>query len=175
MARIDIMGAYGAGTPAIRVGDWARVPLAGFGTFAVTAHKVSGAGALFLFDRCVALRRIDGSGAAECRDRDLQEWLDTSLYEAFPGCLKRRIMGLSVPSASEIFGDGTAAQLPMMVKYANRIAYYGGSCVSIWLRGPEGPGQPPFVLMNCSGSSYSSRVSGVKGGVRPEFWLMKGA
>ena len=167
MARIDIMGTHGAEISAIRIGDWARVPLAGFGTFAVTAHKAAGAGVLFLFDRCVALRRADESAGRADGDAGLQEWLDTSLYEAFPDCLKGRITGLSVPSVGEVFGDGADGRLPLMEKYAGRIAYYGGSAVPIWLRGPGGPGQPPFVLMNCSGSAYSSRTHGARGGVPP--------
>ena len=159
----------------IKVGDKISVELKGLGTFMATAHKVTANEILFITDEYIASKPMYG----------LQEWIETSVYDAFPEELKGRVKNLTIPTVGHVFGwddkwcrktfvrDDTE-QLPLMKERRNRVAYLDNDYEWGWLRNStkreislnafafvDGDGN---VCCNCASNSY---------GVRLEFTLVK--
>ena len=58
-----------------------------------TAHKVTANEILFITDEYIALRPMYG----------LQEWIETSVYNAFPEELKGRVKNLTIPTVGQVY------------------------------------------------------------------------
>lgn len=159
----------------IKVGDKICLELKWLGTFMATAHKVTANEILFITDEYIASKPMYG----------LQEWIETSVYDAFPEELKGRVKNLTIPTVGQVFGwddkwcqktfvRDDDEQLPLMKERRNRVAYLNNDYEWGWLRNPTkreiSSATFADVLLygfaDCSDASDSS-------GVRLEFTLVK--
>lgn len=187
MESIKVLRRQGTETKEIVVGDQILIPLAEFGTFTATAHKVTDRGVLFIFDEYVTSKPMNKRNANNggYEESDLKKWIDTVLLEAFPTELKGRIEDLSIPTVGEIVGHDDEwdnehfepdddEQLPLMKETRNRIAFLNNQWEWGWLRNATKQefSSAYFAGVGTYGSSGCGNASG-SGGVRPEFWLVR--
>ena len=77
----------------------------------------------------------------------LQEWIETSVYDAFPEELKSRVKNLTIPIVGQVFGwddewcqktfvRDSDEQLPLMKERRNRVVYLDNDHECGWLRNP---------------------------------------
>lgn len=170
----------------IQIGDQITIPLAEFGEFTATAHKVTGEGVLFIFDEYVSKQPMNkkntNNGGFE--KSDLKKWMDTVLIGAFPDELKDRVTNLSIPTIGLLFGhddewdndhfeSDTDERLPLMDDRKNRMAFFNNDWEWGWLSNAMKQeysaayfaGVYNVGYTNCGGASDSL-------GVRPVFWLV---
>jgi hypothetical protein len=171
----------------VEIGDKIAVSLEGLGDFTVTAHKITEKGILFIFDDYVINHPMNvmRTNIGGFDNSDLKKWIDTALFEAFPGYLKERMADLSIPTIGELFGwddkwniehyePDEDEQLPLMKERRNRIGFYRNKFECGWLRNAakRGFSSVYFALVgNVGRASYSGASASF--GVRPEFWLVK--
>ena len=168
----------------IKVGDQIEVPLDGIGTFTATAHQITDEGILFIFDDCIARKPMNSNGKNKdgFEKSELAEWMQNTLYDAFPEELKKRLRHITLPSYSQIFGHDEwykkaimpddDEQLPLMKIRKNRICTYGNDNSWYWLRNStkEDYSSDCFARVASYGlAGYGSSNDG--GGVRPAFLL----
>lgn len=174
-------------TANIQVGDRIVIPLAEFGEFTATAHKITDEGVMFIFDEYVTCRpmnnRSTNKGGFE--KSDLKKWMDTVLLITFPEELRDKIHGLTLPTVGQIVGHkyewcnknlepDIDEQLPLMKVHKNRMACFEDMLTWGWLRNAtkEEFSSDLFALVNGLGNvSYGTASYSL--GVRPEFWLVK--
>lgn len=170
----------------IQVGDQILIPLAEFGEFTATAHKITDKGVLFIFDEYVAQQPMNkkNTNKGGFEKSDLNKWMGTVLLGAFPDWLREHITNLSVPSIGEIFGHDdewnnerfepdTDEQLPLMKERRNRIAFFNNNWEWGWLKNATKQewSAAYFALVNGNGDTCYASASDSRG-VRPEFWLV---
>lgn len=168
----------------IKVGDQIEVPLDGIGTFMATAHQITDEGILFIFDDCIARKQMNSNGKNKggFEKSELAEWIQNTLYEAFPKELKKMLRYITLPSYGQMFGHDKwyekaimpddDEQLPLMKIRKNRICTYENDNCWYWLRNSikDDYSSACFAdvddcgFANCNGSDYV-------GGVRPAFLL----
>lgn len=159
----------------IKVGDKICVELKGLGTFMATAHKVTANEILFITDEYIASKPMYG----------LQEWIETSVYNAFPEELKGRVKNLTIPTVGQVFGwddewcrktfvRDDDEQLPLMKERRNRVAYLDNDYEWGWLRNST---KREISSAHCARVSYygTAYYAGASDslGVRLEFTLVK--
>lgn len=187
MEKIKVMRTYEKEVANIQVGDKIQVPLAEFGEFTATAHKVTDSGVLFIFDDYVAQQPMNkkNTNKGGFAKSDLKKWMDTVLFEAFPDWLKGRIENLSIPTVGEMFGHedewdnehfepDTDEQLPLMKERRNRVAYFDNDIEWGWLRNATKKDMSAayFAVVGTYGTTICYNASDSYG-VRPEFWLVR--
>ena len=187
MEKINVMRMYEKEVCNIQLGDKILIPLAEFGEFTATAHKITDKGVLFIFDEYVAQHQMNkkDTNKGGFEKSDLKKWLDTVLFEAFPDWLKGRIEKLSIPTVGELFGhedkwdneyfeSDMDEQLLLMKERRNRVAYFDNDLSWGWLRNAvkKEVSAAGFARVNCSGYTTYGRASN-SFGVRPEFWLVR--
>lgn len=159
----------------IKVGDKICVDLKELGTFMATAHKVTANEILFITDEYIASKPMYG----------LQEWIETSVYNAFPEELKSRVKNLTIPTVGQVFGWDNEwcrktfvrdddEQLPLMKEIRNRVAYLDNNYEWGWLRNSTKleSSLAGFADVNRRGNAGYAGCSN-PGGVRLEFTLVK--
>lgn len=159
----------------IKVGDKICVELKGLGTFVATAHKVTANEILFITDEYIASKPMYG----------LQEWIETSIYNAFPEELKGRIKNLTIPTVGQVYSWDNEwcrktfvrdddEQLPLMKEIRNRVAYLDNNCEWGWLRNSTKRefSSASFAVVGARGCAHSCHASN-SSGVRLEFTLVK--
>lgn len=159
----------------IKVGDKICVELKGLGTFMATAHRVTANEILFITDEYIASKPMYG----------LQEWIETSVYNAFPEELKGRVKNLTIPTVGQVFGwddewcrktfvRDDDEQLPLMKERRNRVAYLDNDYEWGWLRNStkREVSSANCALVSSGGSAYYYGASN-SFGVRLEFTLVK--
>ena len=159
----------------IKVGDKICVELKGLGTFMATAHKVTANEILFITDEYIASKPMYG----------LQEWIETSVYNAFPEELKGRVKNLTIPTVGQVFGwddewcrktfvRDDDEQLPLMKERRNRVAYLDNDYEWGWLRNSTKReiSSASFAVVSGSGRAGYYGASNSYG-VRLEFTLVK--
>lgn len=168
------------------VGDQITVKLPGQ-KMTATCHKVTGQGALFVFDDCITRHQMNDTDTNEggYAESDLCEWLNSELFEMFPDKLKRKMQKFSDGSMvrlltyGEVFGsedipswvtpDGNE-QLPLMKDRRNRIAFIEGEWCWYWLQNPCSDDASNFADVNAHGhADYGSASDSC--GVRPAFLI----
>ena len=187
MEKINVMRMYEKEVCNIQLGDKILIPLAEFGEFTATAHKITDKGVLFIFDDYVAQHQMNkkDTNKGGFEKSDLKKWLDTVLFEALPDWLKGRIEKLSIPTVGELFGHedewdneyfepDTDEQLPLMKERRNRVAYFNNNLEWGWLRNAvkKEVSAAYFALVGTGGTAYCDSASS-SCGVRPEFWLVR--
>lgn len=169
----------------IKVGDKIRLSMGDFGGFLATAQKVEENRTLFMFDDCVAVRRMNVTNTNEggFEGSNLYAWLETVLYPRFPDDIRNKIEGLSIPTYGMMFGhdDWYDAiieadeddRLPLMKVCKNRIASYLNEPEWYWLRNAKRKdiSRAHFAGVVSSGLADLSHAS-FSCGVRPIFWLV---
>jgi hypothetical protein len=159
----------------IKIGDKICVELKGLGTFMATAHKVTANEILFITDEYIALRPMYG----------LQEWIETSVYNAFPEELKGRVKNLTIPTVGQVYSWDNEwcrkafvrdddEQLPLMKEIRNRVAYLDNNCEWGWLRNSTKRefSSDSFAVVGARSCAHSYHASN-SSGVRLEFTLVK--
>lgn len=140
-----------------------------------TAHKVTANEILFITDEYIASKPMYG----------LQEWIETSVYNAFPEELKGRVKNLTIPTVGQVFGwddewcrktfvRDDDEQLPLMKERRNRVAYLDNDYEWGWLQNStkQEISSATFAFVHYSGlAGYGSASN--SGGVRLEFTLVK--
>lgn len=187
METIKVMRTYEKEVRNIQIGDKILIPLAEFGEFTATAHKITDEGMLFIFDEYVASKPMNkrNTNKGGYEKSDLKKWVDTELLMAFPDWLRDRISELTIPTVGQFFGHedewdnehfetDTEEQLPLMKERRNRIAFLNDKWEWGWLRNAmkKEHSSARFAYVSnggdaaCLGASYSC-------GVRPVFLLVK--
>lgn len=166
-----------------KIGDQIVVPLAEFGEFTATVHKIIEDGALFIFDDYVAKRPMNARSTNKggYNKSDLKKWIDTVLFAAFPEEMRFRISNLTIPTVGQLFGheDGwdakyfevdTDEQLPLMQERRNRVAYFDNDWEWGWLQNAvkREHSSSSFAVVGYDGVTDYDNASGSYG-VRPEF------
>lgn len=169
----------------IKVGDQIEVRLDGFGTFTATAHQITDEGILFIFDDCITRRRMNSN----CENKggfeksELAEWMQSTLYEAFPKELKKRLQYITLPSYGQMFGHDEwyekviapddDEQLPLMEIRKNRMCTYENDNCWYWLRNAtkEDYSSDCFACVGSYGIAYCLNSVSDSVGVRPAFLL----
>lgn len=159
----------------IKMGDKLCVELKGIGAFMATAHKVTANEILFITDEYIASKPMYG----------LQEWIETSVYDAFPEELKGRITNLTIPTVGQMLGWDSEwicntfdrdndEQLPLMKERRNRVSYLNNESIRGWLqtRTKKDVSFNSFGTVNCTGDvGYHTPSNDY--GIRLEFTLVK--
>lgn len=168
----------------IKVGDQIEVPLDGIGTFTATAHQITDEGILFIFDDCIARMPMNSNGGNKggFEKSELSEWMESTLYEAFPEELKKSLQYVTLPSYGQLFGHDEwykktitpddDEQLPLMKIRKNRICTYENNSCWYWLKNAtkEDFASDCFARVSSDGVA-ASNVSSGDYGVRPVFLL----
>ena len=169
----------------MQIGDKIAIELRKIGIFTATAHKIVDNKILFIFDSCVAKHSMNNvsTNKGGYENSDLKKWIDNTLFNSFPDCLKDRMSGLSIPSVGEIFGwdddyvrhtfkyDHDKQQLPLMKDKQYRIAKYKGETEWYWLKNRLFNNSYQFAYANILGYASYYNASNHYVGVRPEFWF----
>lgn len=169
----------------IKVGDQIEVPLDGIGTFMATAHQITDEGILFIFDDCITRRQINSNGKNKggFEKSELAEWMRSTLYEAFPEELKKKLQYITLPSYGQMFGHDEwyekaivpddDEQLPLMKIRKNRMCTYENDNCWYWLRNAT---KEDYSSGDCfafvDGNGFADYANASYGrGVRPAFLL----
>lgn len=168
----------------IKVGDQIEVPLDGIGTFMATAHQITDEGILFMFDDCIGRKPINSNGKNEggFEESELAEWMQTTLYDAFPEELKKKLIYISLPSYGQIYGhdewykgeiDPDAdEQLPLMKMKKNRVFACEDYVGWYWLRNTSKKKYHPDCFVIVCGDDVADYVCPIYfGGIRPVFLI----
>ena len=169
----------------IEVGDKIRLSMGDFGGFLATAQKVEENRTLFMFDDCVAVRRMNVTNTNEggFEGSNLYAWLETVLYPRFPDDIRNKVEGLSIPTYGMMFGHDDwyrevvepdmDDQLPLMNVRKNRIVSYLNEPEWYWLRNASknNISSAAFAFVSYCGGVSSTGASN-SGSVRPIFWLV---
>ena len=115
----------------------------------------------------------------------LQEWIETSVYDAFPEELKGRVKNLTIPTVGQVYSWDNEwcrktfvrdddEQLPLMKEIRNRVAYLDNNCEWGWLRNSTKRefSSASFAVVGARGCAHSCHASN-SSGVRLEFTLVK--
>lgn len=187
MESINVVRKQELETKEIQVGDRICIPLTEFGEFTATAHRITDAGVLFIFDKYVTSRAMNAKNINKggYEKSDLKKWIDTELFVAFPDWLRERISDLTIPTVGQFFGHedewyneyfepDTDEQLPLMRDRKNRIAFLHGDWEWGWLRNATKKEYSAafFALVNYGGYADGTYASASLG-VRPEFLLVR--
>lgn len=168
----------------IKVGDQIEVPLDGIGTFMATAHQITDEGILFIFDDCIARKQINSNGGNKggFEKSELAKWMESTLYDAFPEELKKRLRYITLPSYGQLFGHDEwyekaimpddDEQLPLMKIRKNRICTYENDNCWYWLRNStkDDYSSASFAGVTYGGSAYWHDAADGNG-VRPAFLI----
>lgn len=173
-------------TGEVRVGDQITITLKGFGRFTATAQNVTDVGILFLFDEAIAKHSMNDSATNinGFEGSDMNRWLHDTVLPAFPENLRRQVKDITLPTYGEIFGHDyfysifepdKDKQFKSMKQRRNRICDFEGDWCWWWLQNKTelNISSANFALVNANGGANCTGAS-VSGGVRPEFWLVKG-
>lgn len=169
----------------IKVGDQIEVPLDGIGTFMATAHQITDEGILFIFDDCIARKLMNSKGGSTggFEKSELAEWMESTLYKAFPEELKKRMRYLTLPSYGQMFGHDEwyekaiepdkDEQLPLMKIRKNRICTYENDNCWYWLRNATKKDYSSvcFAYVGNYGGAIIYASDTGHGGVRPAFLI----
>ncbi|RHT38364.1 hypothetical protein DW790_05795 [Firmicutes bacterium AM31-12AC] len=159
----------------IKMGDKLCIELKGLGSFMATAHRVTANEILFITDEYIASKPMYG----------LQEWLETSVYDAFPEELKGRVKNLTIPTVGQVFGwddewcrktfvRDNDEQLPLMKERRNRVAYLDNDYEWGWLRNSTKREISSAIFAYVSYYGYANCNDASNSyGVRLEFTLVK--
>lgn len=114
----------------------------------------------------------------------LQEWIETSVYNAFPEELKGRVKNLTIPTVGQVFSwddewrrktfvRDNDEQLPLMKERRNRVAYLDNDYEWGWLRNStkREDSSAAFASVSSNGFAYYYGAS-YSLGVRLEFTLV---
>lgn len=168
----------------IKVGDQIEVPLDNIGTFMATAHQITDEGILFIFDDCIARKPMNSNGKNKggFEKSELAEWMQNTLYDAFPEELKKMLRYITLPSYGQMFGHDEwyekaimpddDEQLPLMKIRKNRICTYENDNCWYWLRSSTKDyySSDGFTgVATCGGATWSNANN--DGGVRPAFLI----
>ena len=163
----------------LRIGDQIKITLKDFGVFIATVQTVTEQGSLFMFDSCVARRRMAENIKKDLKfeQTELCTWLNNTLINAFPKEIKSHIQYISIPTYGQIFGSDARpnnvepdedVQFPSMEFRKNRIADYCNDYGWYWLK--NSVSAPHFACVNSYGDASYDGASSVRG-VRPVFLL----
>lgn len=168
----------------IKVGDQIDVPLDGIGTFTATAHQITDEGILFIFDDCIARMQINSNGGNKggFEKSELAEWMESTLYNAFPEELKKRLQYVTLPSYGQLFGHDEwyekaimpddDEQLPLMKIRKNRICTYENDNCWYWLRNATKKDYSSGGFADVNGNGGAVWYDADDGnGVRPAFLI----
>lgn len=168
----------------IKVGDQIEVSLDGIGTFMATAHQIMDEGILFIFDDCIARKPMNSNGENKggFEKSELAEWMQNTLYDAFPEELKKMLRYITLPSYGQMFGHDEwyekaimpddDERLPLMKIRKNRICTYENDNCWYWLRNSikDDYSSDSFAAVTANGDAdWDYAVSDY--GVRPAFLL----
>lgn len=168
----------------IKVGDQIEVPLDGIGTFTATAHQITDEGILFIFNDCIACKQMNSNGGNKggFEKSELIDWMGSTLYDAFPEELKKRLRYITLPSYGQMFGHDEwyekaiepdkDEQLPLMKIRKNRICTYENDNCWYWLRNAtkKDYSSDSFANVDGDGDADWSGAS-ADDGVRPAFLI----
>lgn len=168
----------------IKVGDQIEVPLDGIGTFMATAHQITDEGILFIFDDCITRMQMNSNGKNKGRfeKSELAEWMQSTLYEAFPKELKNGLRYITLPSYGQMFGHNkwyeeaivqdNDEQLPLMKIRKNRMCTYENDNCWYWLKNAtkEDYSSDGFARVNSNGNAIWGNAD-TDFGVRPAFLI----
>lgn len=168
----------------IKVGDQIDVPLDGIGTFTATAHQITDEGILFIFNDCITCKQMNSNGGNKggFEKSELIDWMGSTLYDAFPEELKKRLRYITLPSYGQMFGHDEwyekaiepdkDEQLPLMKIRRNRICTYENDNCWYWLRNAtkKNYSSDGFAGVNDFGYAVWDAAGG-DGGVRPAFLI----
>lgn len=173
-------------TNEICVGDQLSICLKGFGNFTASAHKITDEGAIFLFDRIIAIYPIykRNANVGGFEKSDMKKWLYEVVVQAFPENIRRQITDISLPTYGQIFGHEDFSdnyleqdddmQFELMKRCEDRICFFKNKPSWYWLRNSiKGNSSAAyFAYVNGDGNPYYGNASYSRG-VRPEFILKK--
>lgn len=165
----------------IQVGDKIEVDLEGLGNFTATACKLTDKGTKFIFDECVAQRKMNNTrtndGGYEASD--LCQWINTELLNLFPIELKDRIKEITLPTYGQIFGydewyskdiePDEDEQFEYMTIKQNRKADFNNDIEWYWLKNATKKeySSADFAFVYSDGYAYYYASASL--GVRPVF------
>lgn len=169
----------------IKVGDQIDVPLDGIGTFTATAHQITDEGILFIFNDCITCKQMNSNGGNKggFEKSELIDWMGSTLYDAFPEELKKRLRYITLPSYGQMFGHDEwyekaiepdkDEQLPLMKIRKNRICTYENNNCWYWLINTtkEAYASACFARVDDDGDAICSYSDIGSSGVRPAFLL----
>lgn len=171
-------------TSEVQVGDQIAVSLSGIGDFTATAQEITDKGVLFLFDECVARRSMNEkwTNKGGFKKSDLRQWMDATLFDAFPDELKSRLVYVTLPTYGQLFGHDEwykeniepdkDEQLPLMKTRKNRVADYNGDYAWYWLQNAtkKSFSSGSFAGVAGTGDAVWSNAFNARG-VRPVFFI----
>lgn len=172
-------------TNEICVGDQITVGLSGFGKFTATAQRVTEKGILFLFDDVISRHPMNETNTNEggFNKSDMCGWLCETVLLAFPEKLRTKVIEITLPTYSEIFGHDAFyenfepdndEQFELMKRRGNRVCDFKDDWCWWWLRNAtkRNISSARFALVGGGGGTGCTGASD-SFGVRPEFWLAK--
>ena len=134
------------GTDIPNIGDQLVIELEGLGRFTATAQGHDQGGTWFIFDDCVARRKMNEryTNIGGYENSDLSKWIKDELLKKFPEEIKVRIMEISIPTYGQIFGHDEFyqkyiepdddEQFLLMKERKNAIACYDNETAWYWLK-----------------------------------------
>lgn len=169
----------------IKIGDQIEIELKYLGTFTATAHDITDKGVLFIFDDCVARRQMNDTctNNGSYKKSDLYKWINTTLLDAFPEDIRKRITDITIPTYGQMFGhddwyrnsfeEDNSERLPLMSIRKNRIATCDNDACWYWLKNAtkKSVSSEYFASVDPIGRAASTDADD-ECGVRPIFWLV---
>lgn len=167
------------------VGDQIEINLDGFGVFTATAQKVTNDSVIFMFDDCVAVMPMNTTSTNEggYEKTGLCYWINNVLRKAFPEEIRKKIMDISIPTYSQMFGHDefyneyfepdNDEQFELMRKRTNRMSCYKNKPRCFWLLNAikKETSVSDFAGVDVDGEAACSDGAAYSHGVRPVFTL----
>lgn len=164
-------------TDQFKVGDKITINLKKSGTFSATAQLAKDEGTLFMFDSAVAMYQMTNrlSNKGGFKQSELYSWLQTKFLALFPDDIKSRIIEISIPTYSQMFGQDSfydsfipikGHQFVRMKKSKYRIRRYNKALCSYWLQNATAdfisPSGFAVVMIDGEANSYiGNSINGV--------------
>lgn len=172
----------------LQIGDQIKVKLKGFGKFTATLQQIDPEGFMFMFDQCIAKKAMNKSDTneGEYDASDLRKWLDSSVINAFPKKLRKRIEWITLPSAEQIFDSDNRfinkyfestndTFFPLMKKRKNRMAFFKDDLTWYWLRNATKKDIFASLFATVDGYGNASYIGASRpfNGIRPIFRIQR--
>ena len=166
------------------IGDQIEVRLEGAvnGTYTATVHRIDENGILFMFDDCIAERKMNArqTNKGGYENSYLKKWLSNDVLPSFHDSIREKIIELSIPSYEMMFGREYTSyfeiekmddeQLELMKNRKNRIALYKNYPQWYWLKNRIEDSPSDFANVGHAGNAPCNVASYVSG-VRPVFLI----
>lgn len=171
-------------TRKVQVGDQILIKLKNkWYTFSATAQQITKDGIIFMFDECVAKRRMNSEQTSDggYDASELKKWVETELLDEFPDDIRDDIGYITLPAYSQIsphdsfyniyIEPDANKRFRLMKNRKNRIADYENTSTPYWVKNAAKETVPAsFALVDSDGIAIC-RDASYPFGIRPIFLL----